>query len=78
MHCWIIEVRIKAGHQRPLREQQSDLGLGINWKIASGILDIPAHLFCAAHSTLHTRYTLQHFCTGPDPQDAYSGMQFHV
>ena len=53
MHCWIIEVGIKAGLQRPLGEQQSDLGLGINWKIASGILGIPAHLFCAAHTVLH-------------------------
>ena len=53
MHCWIIEVGIKAGLQRPLGEQQSDLGLGINWKIASGILGIPAHLFCAAHTVFH-------------------------
>jgi len=53
MHCWIIEVRIKAGHQRPLKEQQSDLGLGINWKIASSIPGIPACLCCAAHSIFH-------------------------
>ena len=53
MCCCVIEVGIKAGLQRPLGEQQSDLGLGINWKIASGILGIPAHLCCAAYTAFH-------------------------